>query len=121
VKGARRFSGITEIEKTKERREMLLLSNFLYSIAVVLRLFLQFQVLSIIIYTLFGLFNPDIIPGVKSFFGKMSSLTMKPVARVFPRLRGEALDFTPLVTVLIIVFIDLFLVSSLFDFAQHLR
>jgi uncharacterized protein YggT (Ycf19 family) len=46
---------------------------------------------------------------------------MKPVARVFPRLRGEALDFTPLVTVLIIVFIDLFLVSSLFDFAQHLR
>ncbi len=114
------YSGISILE-IKTRFEVFLLSNFLYSIAVVARLFLQFEVLSIIVFTLLGLFNPYMIPGVKSFFGKMSRLTMGPVQRLCPFLKGDALDFTPVVTVLAIVFIDFFLVSSLFDLAQNLR
>jgi uncharacterized protein YggT (Ycf19 family) len=46
---------------------------------------------------------------------------MGPVQRLCPFLKGDALDFTPVVTVLAIVFIDFFLVSSLFDLAQNLR
>ncbi|HPB63650.1 MAG TPA: hypothetical protein PLD15_06810 [Mesotoga sp.] len=63
---------------------MFLLSNFLYSIAVVARLFLQFEVLSIIVFTLLGLFNPYMIPGVKSFFWKDVQTHYGPGAKVVP-------------------------------------
>ncbi|HAA85799.1 MAG TPA: YggT family protein [Kosmotogaceae bacterium] len=96
------------------------LSNLIFALAVIFRIVVEFGIFCVIFSVVLSLLNPGSTGSLKIFIDGISELFVRPVRRVFPALRRRAVDFSPLVTILILVFIDLFLISTIFDIARLL-
>lgn len=100
---------------------MFVLSNFIYAIAVVLRILIEFTMFSIIFSTIYSWFPAMGNSRILHFFRAFADLFVNPLRKRFPRMRFGVVDFSPLITILLLVFLDQFAISSLFDLSNILR
>ncbi len=99
---------------------MFALANLIFALAVIFRIVVEFEIFCVIFSVILGLFTPNSSSRLRSFVDGMSELVVRPVRKAFPGLRRKTFDLTPIVTVLILVFVDLFVISTIFDLSRLL-
>ena len=96
---------------------MFILANFVYAIALVLKIIISFEIFCIIVAAILSWF-----PFYNRFFffcQQMADLMNRPVRRIIPPF--GPIDISPMISILILIFLDAFLVRTLFDLAEVLR
>ncbi len=96
---------------------MFVLGNFFWALAIVLRILIYFEMFAVIVSALMSWF-PFYHP-IRHFFDAMAYPILAPLRRWIPPVYN--FDFTPMVAVLILIFLDAFLVKTLMDLAVRLR
>jgi YggT family protein len=99
---------------------MILWANFLLSIAAIIHLILRIYIL-----ILFGrvVLSWIQIPSLYSLAKVLYALTepaLKPFRRFVPPYKMGGLDISPMIVIILILFLDSFLVSSLTQYARQL-
>jgi len=98
---------------------MFIIGNFLIAIAKVLNIALSIYMWLIIIRALISWVNPDPYNPIVRFLVSVTEPVLYPIRRRLPLLGG--IDFSPLVAILAIIFIQTFLVQSLMQLGISLR
>jgi YggT family protein len=99
---------------------MFLLTNFLLATAVVLQMVLTFYIWIVIARALISWVNPDPHNPIVRFLYNATEPLFYRVRRLLPLFVG-GIDFTPLAVLLVIYFLQAFLVQSLRDLAFAIR
>ncbi|AAD36797.1 MULTISPECIES: YggT family protein [Thermotoga] len=97
---------------------MFVIANLLRSIAVVLRTFIYVEIVSIVVSAIFSWTTPYYYHPVRRFFDALSSIVLNPIRRVVPPI--GSVDISPMIAIFILMFLDGFLVQTLFDLAVRL-
>ena len=96
---------------------MFVVANLVYAIALVLRIVIVLETLCIIVSAVLSWFP---FRGSFSYFCySLAELVNRPVRRFIPPL--GPIDIAPIVSILLLIFTDAFIVRSLFDLAEVLR
>lgn len=98
---------------------MFIASNFLSALASILDTVLSIYMWIIIIAALVSWVSPDPYNPLVRFLYRATDPVLRPVRRVVGVMGG--LDFSPLIVILIIMFIRRFLIASLVDIAIRMR
>jgi YggT family protein len=98
---------------------MFVVSNFVLAAARVLELAINAYIWIIIARALLSWVNPDPYNPIVRFLNRITEPVLRQVRYRLPDLGG--LDLSPMVVILILYFVDWFLVSSLRDLALGLR
>ncbi len=98
---------------------MFLISNFMYGIGVILSYLLTIYIWIIIIRALLSWVNPDPYNPIVQILYRLTEPILAPVRYRMPDIGG--IDASPIVLLLIIFFLQSFLVQSIFDLANMLR
>ncbi len=98
---------------------MFVLANLLNAVAYILKIVLNIYMWIIIGRALISWVNPDPYNPIVKFLYRATEPLLYRVRRVLPVMGG--LDLSPLVVLLAIVFLQNFLVASLFDLALRLK
>lgn len=98
---------------------MFVISHFLTALAKIIDLVLTFYMWIIIIRALISWVNPDPFNPIVRFLYQITEPVLYRVRRFLPPLGG--LDLSPLIVILAIIFLQQFLVPSLYDLALRLR
>lgn len=98
---------------------MFFLANLLIAVARILQLGLFIYMWMIIIRAVISWVNPDPYNPIVKFLYRSTEPVLQPVRRLLPVAWG--IDFSPLVVILAIMFVDQVFVSSLFDLARRLQ
>jgi YggT family protein len=96
-----------------------LLANLVSALAQIVGLALQIYMWIIIIRAIISWVNPDLSNPIVQFLYRSTEPVLRPIRRILPITWG--IDFSPLVVILAIIFLDQFLVASLRDLAWRLR
>jgi YggT family protein len=99
---------------------MFVASNFVLAIARILELAINIYIWVIIARALISWVSPDPYNPVVRFLYRATEPVLRMVRRRMPMLAG-GLDLSPMIVILILYFMDWFLVSTLRDFALGLR
>lgn len=99
---------------------MFIAANFVSAFATVLSYVLEIYTWVIIIRALISWVNPDPYNPVVQFLYKVTEPVLYPLRKVM-RTYSTGIDLSPLVAILIIMFLKQFLVGSLFELASRLR
>jgi YggT family protein len=97
---------------------MFVFSNFLVALARIADIILTVMYWLILIRALISWVNPDPYNPIVRFLYGATEPILQPLRRFMPAM---AIDFSPLVAFLIIVFLKYFLVQSLIDLAMQLK
>ncbi len=95
---------------------MFVLSNFLNALATVIDVVLSFYMWVLVIAALISWVNPDPYNPIVRFLYSVTEPVLQRVRRVLPVQFG-GIDFSPLVVILVIIFLRSFLVPTLHEFA----
>ncbi|RLB68200.1 MAG: YggT family protein [Deltaproteobacteria bacterium] len=98
---------------------MFILSNFLVGFAKVLDLALSLYMWIIIARAVLSWVNPDPYNAIVRFIYQVTEPVLYRIRRMIPTY-GMGMDFSPMIVFLIIMFLQSFLVKSLFDLARRL-
>ena len=98
---------------------MFLIANLLSALAQLLGIALQIYMWIIIIRAIVSWVNPDPHNPIVQLLHRVTEPVLQPVRRMLPMSYG--IDFSPLVVILAIIFLDQFLVASLRELAWRLR
>ena len=98
---------------------MFLVANLLSALAQLLGIALHIYMWVIIIRAVISWVNPDPYNPIVQFLYRATEPVLRPVRRYLPVTWG--IDFSPLVVILAIIFLDQFLVASLRELAWRLR
>ena len=98
---------------------MFLISNFMHGIGVILSYLLTIYIWVIIIRALLSWVNPDPYNPIVQILYRLTEPVLAPVRYRMPNIGG--IDASPIVVLLIIFFLQNFLVQSIFDLAKMLR
>ncbi len=98
---------------------MFVIGNLLLAIANVLDILLNIYMWVIIIRALISWVSPDPYNPIVRFLYQATEPVLYRVRRYLPYTGG--IDFSPLVVILIIIFLRTFLVNTLFQLAMHMR
>jgi YggT family protein len=98
---------------------MFVIGNFFYAIGIVLRMLINFETSVIIIAAILSW-----IPQAYSFrlyhiLRELADIVERPIRRIIPPI--GYIDITPLIAILLLVFLDRFLAQSLIDLGWRLR
>jgi YggT family protein len=99
---------------------MFVAGNLLNALATILDIALTAYMWIIIIRAVISWVNPDPWNPIVQFLYRATDPVLRPIQRVLP-MKGWGIDFSPLVAILAIIFIQRFLVASLSDLAWRLR
>ncbi len=99
---------------------MFLLANFIVATAQILNIVLWIYMWIIIISALLTWVNPDPYNPIVRFFHASTEPVLYRVRRALPFSAAGGIDFSPLIAILAIYFLQFFLVQSLFDVARRL-
>ena len=99
---------------------MFIAGNLLNALATVLDIALTAYYWIIIIRAIVSWVNPDRWNPIVQFLYRVTDPVLRPIQRMLPT-RGWGIDFSPLVAILAIIFIQRFLVASLNELAWRLR
>lgn len=98
---------------------MFLFGNLLFAVAEVLKILLTVYMWIIIIRALISWVSPDPYNPIVQFLYQVTEPILYRVRRYLPYTGG--IDLSPLVVILIIIFLQSFLVNSLFQLAMRMR
>lgn len=98
---------------------MFLISNFMNGIGVILSYLLTIYIWIIIIRALLSWVNPDPYNPIVQILYRLTEPVLAPVRYRMPDIGG--IDASPIVVLLVIFFLQSFLVQSIFDLASMLR
>jgi len=99
---------------------MFIAANFITALAQVAAMALDFFMWVIIIRAFISWVNPDPYNPIVQFLYKVTEPVLRPIRRLIP-VYNIGIDLSPLIVVLIIVFLKSFLVSSLVQLAQRME
>ncbi|HET6466054.1 MAG TPA: YggT family protein [Nitrospiria bacterium] len=99
---------------------MFIAANFITAVAEVIGLILNFYMWVIIVRALISWVNPDPYNPIVQFLYKITEPVLHPVRRLMP-VYNMGIDLSPLIVILILIFLKSFLVSSLYQLAQRLQ
>jgi len=99
---------------------MFLLGNFIEGVAKVLDMFLTIYIWIIVIRALISWVNPDPYNPVVQFLYRVTEPVLRPIRRWLP-FRNIGIDFSPVVVIAVIIFIQTFVVQSLIQLAFRLK
>ncbi len=99
---------------------MFLAANLVEALATVLGFILEFYWWVLIIRALISWVNPDPFNPIVQFLQRVTDPILYPIQRMM-RSDWGGVDLSPVVAILIILFLKSFLVRSLFDLARQLR
>ena len=99
---------------------MFVASNFVLAIARLLELAINAYIWIIIARAIISWVNPDPYNAIVRFLYRVTEPVMRPVRHRMPTL-AMGLDLSPMIVILILYFLDWFLISSLRDLALGLR
>jgi YggT family protein len=100
---------------------MFVLSNFLIALATILGMALTIYMWIIIARAIISWVNPDPYNPIVRFLYNVTEPVLYRVRRTIPFSYAGGIDFSPLIVLLGIYFLQIFLVRSLQDFALTLR
>ncbi len=98
---------------------MFLISNFMHAAGVILSYLFTIYIWIIIIRALVSWVSPDPYNPIVQILHRLTEPVLAPVRHRMPNFGG--IDLSPIVVVLIIFFLQSFLVRSIFDLAAILR
>ena len=98
---------------------MFVLSNFMVALAKILDVVLTIYMWIIIFRALISWVNPDPYNQIVIFLYRMTEPVLAPIRRLLP-MRNLGLDFSPVVVLLIIMFLKYFLVDTMIQLAMRL-
>jgi len=96
------------------------LSNFITGIAKVLSVVLNLYMWLIIIRALASWFSPDPYNPLYQFLIRITEPVLGYIRRILP-MRAGMMDLSPIIALLAIIFLQTFLVQSLYGIAMSLR
>lgn len=99
---------------------MFIAANFVSALATVVDTLLGFYMWVIIIRALISWVNPDPYNPIVQFLYKITEPVLYPIRRMMGTY-NIGIDLSPMVVILLIVFMRQFLVSSLYELAVRLR
>ena len=99
---------------------MFVLGNFIAAVAHIIDIALTVYLWIIIIRAVLSWVNPDPYNPIVRFLHQVTEPVMARVRRWIP-LRGMGIDFSPMIILLAIVFLQSFLVKSLMELAYSFR
>jgi YggT family protein len=99
---------------------MFVIGNFLAAVASVLNMLLSAYMWIIVIRALISWVNPDPYNPIVRFLHSATDPLLYRVRRMIP-LNFGGIDFSPLLVIAGIIFLQTFLVQSLIDFSRALR
>ncbi len=99
---------------------MFIVGNFLNGAAYVMNILLEMYLWVVIIRTILSWIRPNPYnPLVRIIYGVVDPVTYR-ISRIFPTRIGM-FDVAPFIIILIVIFLQKFVVASLFDLAVRLR
>lgn len=99
---------------------MFILSNFIMAVAKVLGIVLNLYMWLIVIRAVASWFSPDPYNQIYIFLVRVTEPVLGYIRRLLP-LRAGMLDLSPIIAILVIIFLQSFLVQSLYGIAMSLR
>ena len=98
-----------------------MLGNFIFALAKVLDLAISLYVIAIIIRAILSWFSPNPnSPGVQ-FLYRITDPVLERIRRKLPWGQGVGLDLSPIIAIFGLLFIQYFLVASLYDLSASLK
>jgi YggT family protein len=99
---------------------MFVVSNFVLALARILELAINAYIWIIIIRAIISWVSPDPYNPIVRFLYRITEPVLRPIRYRLPTL-SMGLDLSPMVVILVLYFLDWFLVSTLRDLALSLR
>ena len=99
---------------------MFIAGNLLNALATILDIALNAYMWIIIIRAIVSWVNPDPWNPIVQFLYRATDPVLRTIQRMLP-MKGWGIDFSPLIAILAIIFIQKFLVASLSELAWRLR
>jgi len=99
---------------------MFVLENFIIALAKIIDIALSIYMWIIIARAVISWVNPDPYNQIVQFLYRVTEPVMAPVRRWLP-MGGMGIDFSPIVIILVIFFLQSFLVKSMIELAAYLR
>jgi YggT family protein len=99
---------------------MFVLGNFIAAVAHILDTVLTIYMWIIIIRAVLSWVNPDPYNPIVRFIHQVTEPVMYRVRRLIP-IGGLGIDFSPIIILLVIVFLQSFLIRSLLELSQQFR
>ena len=97
---------------------MFILGNFIGALAYVVNALLFVMYWLILIRALLSWVNPDPLNPIVQFLMRVTEPVLEPVRRLLPPM---PLDISPIIIFIFIIFLQKFLVSSLYELASRLQ
>ncbi len=98
---------------------MFIAGNFLIAVGIILRWAVNIYMWMIIIRALISWVNPDPYNPIVLFLRKSTDPVLEPLRRKIPSFGG--IDFTPVIAIFILIFVNRFLVDSIIELGLRLR
>ena len=98
---------------------MFVLSNFIIAVARVIEIVLTVYMWIIVIRAVISWVNPDPYNKLVVFLYRVTEPVLKPIRRIIPR-HNLPIDFSPLIVLLVILFLQYFLVQTIIDLAHRM-
>jgi YggT family protein len=99
---------------------MFVVGNFIAAVARIVDVALTVYLWLIIIRSVLSWVNPDPYNPIVRFIYQVTEPVMAPIRRWLP-IRGMGIDFSPIIILLLILFLQSFLVKSLLELAYSFR
>lgn len=100
---------------------MFILANFIFAAAHILDVLLTISYWLILIRALISWVNPDPNNAIVQFLYKTTEPILEPIRRRLPLNFRFGIDISPIIVFLLIIFLQSFLIRTLFDFAARLK
>lgn len=97
---------------------MFILGNFIGALAHILDILLTIYMWIVIIRSVLSWVNPDPYNPIVRLVYQLTEPIMEPLRRRLP-IRGAGIDFSPVVIILVIIFLQSFLVASLLQLSAY--
>jgi YggT family protein len=97
---------------------MFVLSNFMVALARIIDIVLTIYMWIIIFRAVISWVNADPYNKVVIFLYKATEPVLRPVRRILP-MRNMGIDFSPIVVILVIIFLQYFLVETIIQLARN--
>jgi len=100
---------------------MFIPSNLISAVAHILDVLLNIIYWLVLIRALISWVNADPLNPIVQFLNKTTEPILEPIRRRLPLNFRFGIDISPLIVILLIMFLKLFLIKSLFDFSMWIR
>jgi len=97
---------------------MFVLANFVDALAAIVNILLTIMYWLVLIRALISWVNPDPYNPIVQFLMRTTEPLLEPIRRLLPHM---GIDISPIIVFFIIVFLQKFLVGSLYDLAERLH